>query len=135
MANDRREHPRLLTALSSSAPFRGKRFKSGAPYPEPSVPLRPRRPVCQPCALSPFAPLEMIPVDSLFRSSRFRTTRRRGPQLIVVTAIVAVVAAVAGVLLFVVPAVSNFISPSTSSVPAGQGEVLVSYPRGKCLAM
>ena len=130
MANDRRDIRGANGAQPSSRPA-GKRFKSGAPVASgvqrSASSSQARRSAARPQTVRPltsFGRGAARPSRSPYNSPR------RGPSpLVVVIAIVAVVAAVAGVLLFVVPAVSNFISPSTSSVPAGQ-EVQVTIPEG-----
>ena len=131
MANDRRDIRGANGAQPSSRPA-GKRFKAGAPVASgaqrSASSSQARRSAVRP---QPVHPVRNDSGRGAARPSRSPyNSPRRGPSpLIVVIAIVAVVAAVAGVLLFVVPAVSNFISPSTSSVPDGQ-EVQVTIPEG-----
>lgn len=131
MANDRRDIRGANGAQPSSRPA-GKHFKSGAPVASgaqrSASSSQARRSAVRP---QPVRPVRNDSGRGAARPSRSPyNSPRRGPSpLIVVIAIVAVVAAVAGVLLFVVPAVSNFISPSTSSVPDGQ-EVQVTIPEG-----
>lgn len=131
MANDRRDIRSANGAQPSSRPA-GKRFKSGASVASgvqrSAASSQARRSAARP------QPVRSARYDSgrgAARPSRSPySSPRRGPSpLVVVIAIVAVIAAVAGVLLFVVPAVSNLISPSSSSVPAGQ-EVQVTIPEG-----
>ena len=65
-----------LTAPSLHRAPRESALNPGPPWHlELSVPLRPRRPVGQPCAPSPFAPLEMIPVEARLAPRDLRTTR------------------------------------------------------------
>lgn len=131
VANDRRDIRGANGAQPSSRPA-GKRFKSEAPVASgvqrSASSSRARRSAARPQTVRP---ARHDSGRGAARPSRSPyNSPRRGPSpLVVVIAIVAVVAAVAGVLLFVVPAVSNFISPSTSTVPAGQ-EVQVTIPEG-----
>lgn len=131
MANDRRDIRGANGAQPSSRPA-GKRFKSGPPLASgvqrSASSSQARRSAARPQTVRP---ARHDSGRGAARPSRSPyNSPRRGPSpLVVVIAIVAVVAAVAGVLLFVVPAVSNFISPPTSSVPAGQ-EVQVTIPEG-----
>lgn len=131
MANDRRDIRGANGAQPSSRPA-GKRFKSGGPLASgvqrSASSSQARRSAARPQTVRP---ARHDSGRGAARPSRSPyNSPRRGPSpLVVVIAIVAVVAAVAGVLLFVVPAVSNFISPPTSSVPAGQ-EVQVTIPEG-----
>lgn len=131
MANDRRDIRGANGAQPSSRPA-GKRFKSGTPVASgvqrSASSSQARRSAARPQTVRP---ARHDSGRGAARPSRSPyNSPRRGPSpLVVVIAIVAVVAAVAGVLLFVVPAVSNFISPSTSSVPTGQ-EVQVTIPEG-----
>ena len=131
VANDRRDIRGANGAQPSSRPA-GKRFKSGTPVASgvqrSASSSQARRSAARPQTVRP---ARHDSGRGAARPSRSPyNSPRRGPSpLVVVIAIVAVVAAVAGVLLFVVPAVSNFISPSTSSVPTGQ-EVQVTIPEG-----
>lgn len=135
MANDRRDNRGATGAYPPSRPA-GKRFKSA-----PSASPRASRPSTAPRpARGPQRPQTARPVSqgvgraSSARQSRSAYSRaaasRRGPSPIaVVLTVLAVVAAVAGVLFFVVPAVSNLLMPPSSSVEAGK-EVQVTIPEG-----
>lgn len=132
MANDRRDNRGAIGAQSSSRPA-GKRFKSGsAATPRPrgvAASPQPRRSAQRPQAARPVSQGPRRGTAGRPSRSPYSSAHRGPSPVAVVAAVVAVIAAVAGVLLFVVPAVSSLISPSSSSVPAGQ-EVQVTIPEG-----
>ena len=131
VANDRRDNRGATGAQPSSRPA-GKRFKSGpaatSGVQRPAAPSQARRSASRP---RPHPPVSRGSSRGAARSQRSPYgSAHRGPSPVaIVASVLAVIAAVAGVLLFVVPAVSNLISPSSSSVPAGQ-EVQVTIPEG-----
>lgn len=132
VANDRRDNRGATGAQPSSRPA-GKRFKtvsaatSGAQ--RSAMRPQPRRSAQRPQSARPVSHSSRRGVAVQSSRSHY-SSAHHGPSPVAVAAvIVAVIAAVAGVLLFVVPAVSNLISPSSSSVPAGQ-EVQVTIPEG-----
>ena len=132
VANDRRDNRGATGAQPSSRPA-GKRFKtvsaatSGAQ--RSATRPQPRRSAQRPQSARPVSHSSRRGVAAQSSRSPYSSAHHGPSPVAVVAVVVAVIAAVAGVLLFVVPAVSNLISPSSSSVPAGQ-EVQVTIPEG-----
>lgn len=133
VANDRRDNRRAAGVQPPSRPA-GKRFKTGSPVASGAsrqvVSPRASRSSQRPQSSRPVgAGSRRVPASST-SGSPYRASSRRGPSpFVVAVSIFAVIAVVAGVFLFVVPAVSNFLAPLTPSVEAGR-EVQVNIPEG-----